>query len=81
MLHIEIENISSKLGMCVIHYLNLNRMEFEMKSVLLSSRFSRGLFSSIRAMIYYLLRWAAFIWTVYSVPCTFGMAVSEQAGL
>uniref|UniRef100_A0A3Q0SPD9 Thrombospondin-like N-terminal domain-containing protein n=1 Tax=Amphilophus citrinellus TaxID=61819 RepID=A0A3Q0SPD9_AMPCI len=27
-----------------------------------------------------LLRWTALIWTVSSIPCTLGMAVSEQAG-
>ncbi|XP_037549456.1 collagen alpha-1(XIX) chain [Nematolebias whitei] len=41
-------------------------------------RFSSGLPSSIRAMIYYLLRWVAFFWIVNSVPRTAGMAVSER---
>ncbi|XP_078145044.1 collagen alpha-1(XIX) chain-like [Centroberyx gerrardi] len=26
----------------------------------------------------YLLRWTAFLWTVNSIPCTFGMAVNER---
>uniref|UniRef100_A0A3Q3BGL8 Thrombospondin-like N-terminal domain-containing protein n=1 Tax=Kryptolebias marmoratus TaxID=37003 RepID=A0A3Q3BGL8_KRYMA len=29
-------------------------------------------------MIYYLLRWVAFFWTVNFVPCTVGMAVNER---
>uniref|UniRef100_A0A3Q1GHX2 Thrombospondin-like N-terminal domain-containing protein n=1 Tax=Acanthochromis polyacanthus TaxID=80966 RepID=A0A3Q1GHX2_9TELE len=28
-----------------------------------------------------LLRWTAFIWTVNSIPCAFGMAVGEQTGI
>lgn len=28
-----------------------------------------------------LLRWTAFLWTVNSISCTLGMAVSEQTGI
>lgn len=39
--------------------------------------FSRGLLSSVGDMIC-LLTWTSFLWTLHSIPCTFGMAVNEQ---
>lgn len=48
--------------------------------ILFASRFSGGPLSLVRAMIYS-LRWAAFLWTINSIPCTFGMAVNERSGV
>uniref|UniRef100_A0A3B4YBU5 Collagen alpha-1(XVI) chain n=1 Tax=Seriola lalandi dorsalis TaxID=1841481 RepID=A0A3B4YBU5_SERLL len=41
------------------------------------NRFSSGLVSSVRTMLC-LLRWTALLWTLNSIPCTFGMALGEQ---
>ncbi|KAM6956329.1 collagen alpha-1(XIX) chain-like [Aplochiton taeniatus] len=40
--------------------------------------FSRGLMSSAKANMSYLLKWTAFLWIINYIPCTFGMAVNER---
>lgn len=70
--------------MCSIHYFNLTKyydwIELNCEIILFASSFPSGLLSSVGAMTC-LLRWTAFLWTVNSIPCTFGMAVNERTGM
>lgn len=66
--------VSFKVSLFTIKKLKLTDLQYEKK--LFAIRFSSGL---VRAMIC-LLRWTALLWTINSIPCTFGMAVIEQTG-
>lgn len=55
-------------------------IELNCEIVSFTSSFSSGLFSGVGAMTC-LLRWTAFLWTVNSISCALGMAVSEQTGI